>query len=210
MLESGTRAGQGSNAGALSASHQPTCMLECCTSQPAAQVTNDDTRIVSLADPATGEVVARMVMGPGAELRPNGTAAAAGGFQHFPAAVPAEAGATATSIAALVGCLLYFLALMALLVTIPLSMTADAGERAALAACEGPAGCMQGQGPGRICICMRPGWSAPPSVLLCAQPWGQHLPTIRNAFQLSPPSPGRTHVSQGATCTWFAWCSYSW
>ncbi|KAI7843352.1 hypothetical protein COHA_003048 [Chlorella ohadii] len=92
------------------------------------QVTNDDTRIVSLADPATGEVVARMVMGPGAELRPNGTAAAAGGFQHFPAAVPAEAGATATSIAALVGCLLYFLALMALLVTIPLSMTADAGS----------------------------------------------------------------------------------
>lgn len=152
------------------------------------QVTNDDTRIVSLANPATGQVVARMVMGPGAELRPNGTAAA--GFQRFPAAVTAAAGATATSVAALVGCLLYFLALMALLVTIPLSMTADAGKRAALAACEGPACCIQGQGLGRICICMHPGWSAPPSVLLHVYAHPRAAPAdYPKRFSTEPPLP---------------------
>lgn len=94
---------------------------------PHSQVTNDDTRVVSLADPVTGEVVARMVMGPAsAELREQ---AAAAGVLHPHAAAAAEAQEDVdepgpSSCLLLV---LYVLAWVGLLVTIPFSMAADAG-----------------------------------------------------------------------------------
>lgn len=88
-------------------------------------MTNDDTRIVSLADPATGQIVARMVMGPGAELRANSA-----GFERFQAGAAAGAGAASDEAAGMRACLLLTLvglAFFGMLATIPIAMATGLG-----------------------------------------------------------------------------------